>query len=202
MIPQFKISELLSTAFEKNHSDDDDSLSLNDIMTLLHDRGFGILIMLFALPNFVPAFIPFVSTVFGVPQMILCLQMMLKYDAPKLPNKIGNKTIKRHSLQVGITKSIPLIKKMEKIIRPRMQSILTPSFEAVVAGFMLIFATLVSLPIPLGNFMPSVALFVIGMGILLRDGLAVIIGVIIGSIWTLLLIFCYGQLVRFVESLF
>jgi hypothetical protein len=197
----FKISELLGSVFEKTHEDDADMLSLSDIMLLLHDRGFGILIVLFSMPNFVPAFIPLIATVFALPQMIFCVQMMLKYDAPKLPDFIARKQIKRTSLQAGILKSLPMIKKMEKIVRPRLEFMLTPSSERIVAGFMLLFAFVIAIPAPLTNFVPSVALFIMGIGILARDGLAIIVGIIIGLGWTYALIFFSAKIIAWLAGL-
>lgn len=196
----FKISELLGNVFEKNHEEDADMLSLQDIMLLLHDRGFGILIVLFSLPNFVPAFIPLIATVFALPQMIFCVQMILKYDAPKLPQFIARKQIKRASLQAGIFKSLPLLRKIEKIVRPRLEFMLTPSAERIVAAFMLLFAFVIAIPAPLTNFVPSVALFIMGIGILARDGLAIIVGIIIGLAWTFILIFLSAQIIAWLAS--
>jgi hypothetical protein len=44
----------------------------------------------------------------------------------------------------------------------------------------LLLATVVFLPIPLGNFLPSLAICALGLAILERDGLALLAGLLIG----------------------
>ncbi len=213
MTSPFKISELLATIFQKPHENNcesngenngendnshDDMISLNDIMLQLHDRGFGMLILLFSMLNA----IPLVATAFALPQIIIAAQMMLKYDAPKLPNFIAKKQIKRATLQMVINKSIPYIKRVEIIIKPRLGGVLQPKFERIIACFLLLFTLVIAVPGPLTNFVPSIGMFIIGMGILMHDGLAVIIGIIIGLIWTYFLIFLYSELIMFINSMF
>ena len=193
----FKISEALSNVFAKKHDDDGDFLTLNEIMLLLHDKGFGLIILLFSLLNL----IPLVATLVALPQIILCVQIMLRYDAPKLPNFIGKKSINRQALQDAINKSLLIIKKVEKITHPRLQFMLSPTADVIVAAFMLIFSLAIALPGPLTNFVPSIAMFIIGFGMLTYDGLAIIIGLIIGSVWSLLLVFLSKELLQFINSL-
>ncbi len=197
MTKPFKISTLLASVFQKESAADNDTISLEDIMLLLHDRGFGMLILLFSLMNA----IPLVATLFALPQVIIAAQMMLKYDAPKLPNFIGRKQIKRTTLQAAINKSIPYIKRAEIITSPRLEVVLQPKFERVVAFFLLLFTLVIAVPGPLTNFVPSIAMFIIGLGILMHDGLAVIIGIIIGLIWSYFLVFLYAELIYFINSL-
>jgi hypothetical protein len=66
---------------------------------------------------------------------------------------------------------------------------------------MLIFSLAIALPGPLTNFVPSIAMFIIGFGMLTYDGLAIIIGLIIGSVWSLLLVFLSKELLQFINSL-
>jgi hypothetical protein len=193
----FKISETLSHVFIKKTDDDGDFLTLNEIMMLLHDKGFGLIILVFSLLNL----IPLVATLVALPQIIFCMQMMLRYDAPKLPNFIGKKSVKRETLQSSINQSLRLIKKVEKITRPRLQFMLSPTADVIVAAFMLLFSVVIAIPGPFTNFIPSIGMFVIGLGILTYDGLAIIIGIIIGLIWTFLLVFLSKELLQFINSL-
>jgi hypothetical protein len=191
-LPIFNISELLSKVFKKKHDHDGDHLSIAEIMHLLHERGFGIMIVLFALPNLFPAFVPPIPTLFAIPLCFFSVQMILRFDAPRLPGIIARRHLKRSTLQLAITKSMPYMQKVESIIRPRMEFMVTDKAERYLGIFMLAFSISVAVPLPMTNFMPSIALLCMGIGILSKDGVAVTIGLVIGVCWIVAL-FVLGQ---------
>lgn len=182
-IPVSKISELLSKVFHKRHDGEGDYLTIDEIMRLLHERGFGMMIVLFALPNLFPGFLPPIPTLFAVPLCFFSTQMIIGFDSPRLPGIIARRHIKRASLQKAITKSMPIMKRLESIIRPRMEYLVTDRSERYIGIFMLAFSISVAIPLPMTNFWPSVALLLMGIGLMSKDGLAVLIGIILGSCW-------------------
>jgi hypothetical protein len=185
----FKISELLSKVFHKNHEEDSDTLTIQEVMHLLHERGFGMMMVLFALPNLFPVFLPPLPTITAAILCIFSFQMILRYDVPHLPHFIAKREMKRESLQKLVTKAMPMMKKTDRIIRPRFLFTTTHAAERYVGALMFIFAFVVAIPFPLTNFVPSVAIIMMGIGIMSKDGLAIILGSILGIIWTLVLIF-------------
>src|ERR671918_1891826 len=50
-------------------------ISLGSFRDALGDRGFGVLIFLFALPNLVPVNVPLLSAVLGLPLVLLAAQL-------------------------------------------------------------------------------------------------------------------------------
>ena len=48
--------------------------------------------------------------------------------------------------------------------------------EHVIGGLCLVMATLLALPIPLGNMLPALAISILALGLLARDGVWVLIG--------------------------
>jgi hypothetical protein len=197
MIHIFKISEMLSKVFVKKKDTDDDYLTIHEIMQLLHERGFGIMIILFSLPNLFPGFVPPIPTLFAIPICIFSVQMIMRMDAPYLPHFISKRKLKRSSLQNAINKSLPYMTKVETVIRPRVEYMTTETVQRYLGILALIFALTVALPIPMTNFMPSVALLIMGIGLVSRDGLAVIIGSVIGILWIILLFFISNKLIEY-----
>ena len=63
-------------------------ISLGELTTSLGDRGFGLLVLIFALPNIIPM-IPGVSTVSGVVIALVGLQMMIGRHAPWMPGFVA-----------------------------------------------------------------------------------------------------------------
>lgn len=200
MVRIFKISDMLSKVFIKKKESDDDYLTIHEIMQLLDERGFGIMIIIFALPNLFPGFLPPIPTLFAIPLSVFSVQMILRMDAPYLPNFISKRKLKRASLQKAINKSLPYMTKVESIIRPRIEIMTTETVQRYLGVLMLLFSLTVALPIPLTNFWPSVALILIGIGLVTRDGLAVIVGLIWGVIYIIGLFFLSEKLIAYFSN--
>ena len=55
-----------------------------------------------------------------------------------------------------------------------------PLSERLVATFCLVQAIVLFLPIPLGNFLPALAISLIALGLIEHDGLAIMTGIVTG----------------------
>lgn len=154
----------------------------------LHERGFGILVFLFALPMAIPLPVPpGVNLLFSTPLLFLTFQIMIGAKAPWLPQKIRNKTLKRSSIEDIINKSKPWLCRFSFLIRPRLAFMTRGLWSNFIGLSGLLFALCISVPIPMTNTVPSFAVLLMAVGILMRDGLAVIGGIIIGFLWIALL---------------
>ena len=156
-------------------------ISIQEIMDGLGERAFGLMMILVNLPNLVPM-PPGTSTVFAVPMMIFSVQMMLGARQPWLPAGIRNRRLPRATMSTMVIKCAPYLARFEKICRPRLEFLTSRFAERLIGLYLLILAIVLSLPIPLGNFPPSVAAIVIALGLVERDGRAVLIGFSIGLI--------------------
>ncbi|MBI3709483.1 MAG: exopolysaccharide biosynthesis protein [Proteobacteria bacterium] len=155
-------------------------IRLGDLMSVFGDRAFGMLILLFALPNAIGlGTIPGVSTIFGLPQIFIALQMMLGLQTPWLPAWLTERSIARGDFVTMIEKSTPYLRKAEGVLRPRWAPLSCEIAERIIGGFFVVLATIVSLPIPFGNQPPAVAMAVVSLGLVERDGVFVVIGGIV-----------------------
>lgn len=154
----------------------------------MHERGFGILIFLFALPMAVPLPVPpGINLLFSVPLLFLTFQQTYGAKQPWLPQSIRKKKLNKEKLDQIIDGAKPWTNRLSIFIKPRM-GFMTHGFVSHFIGvFGFFFALCVSIPIPMTNTVPSFAILLMALGILMRDGLAIIVGVIVGSTWILLL---------------
>src|SRR5262245_54418873 len=60
-------------------------ISLGALRDALGDRGFGVLLFIFALPNLVPVNIPLLSAVLGLPLVLLAAQLTYGRHKPWFP---------------------------------------------------------------------------------------------------------------------
>lgn len=161
----------------------DDALTLTDVIRALEGRALPILILLLALPNIVGVgAIPGVSTLFGVPQMLFAFQMIMGRREPWLPARARQLVIQRQDLQRLMLRAGPWLQRIERRLRPRLSALATPGAERLLGTLLLILATVVALPIPGANNLPSVAMAVISLGLVAFDGACVAAGVGVGMV--------------------
>lgn len=160
-----------------------ESMTIGEIKNALHERGFGILLAIAAIPICLPVPVPpGYTTIFSIPLFIFSVQMVLGMRAPWLPAWIEKKSIKRASLEKIVAKADPWLKKIENRMQPRMTYISVHTWERIIGIFAFVFALSIALPIPLTNFPPGWGILVMSLGLLNRDGVTILIGMIIGTI--------------------
>jgi hypothetical protein len=108
--------------------------------------------------------------------------MTLGMQAPWLPSWIEKKSIKRLYLEKIVAKANPWLKKIENRMQPRMTYISVHTWERIIGIFSFVFALSIALPLPLTNFAPGWGILVMSLGLLNRDGVTILIGMIIGTI--------------------
>lgn len=173
-------SELLENVVVVYRSD---TLKVGEIKNTLHERGFGVLLAIAALPLCLPVPVPpGYTTFFSIPLFIFSVQMMLGMRAPWLPVWIENKEIKRSTMEKLIVKANPWLKKIEKRLQPRLTYISVHTWERIIGIFTFVFALSIALPIPLTNFPPGWGILIMSLGLLSKDGITILIGMIVGTI--------------------
>lgn len=161
------------------NSSSGDRVLVKDLVDAMDSVGFGLAIMIFAFGIIIPLPPPFPSII-SIPLVIFAAQMMAGYTSPKLPKRFANLTVKRSVLAMLIQKSSYYIRKVEKILRPRFAFMLYPGMERVIGFFIFIFSSFVLLPMPLSNFIPGLGVLIISLGLLGKDGVVVLLGIITG----------------------
>jgi hypothetical protein len=156
-------------------------VKLADIVAELGERAFGVAMLLFSLPNAVGiGVIPGISTLFGVPQIVLALQMLAGFERPWLPVWLLEKSIARADFERMIDRGLPILIRVERYLKPRAAALTGPFVERLTGLVFLVLAAVVSLPIPLGNQPPAVAMAVVALGLTARDGVFVAAGCVLG----------------------
>lgn len=160
-----------------------ETMTVGELKHALHERGFGILMAIAALPLCLPVPVPpGYTTFFSIPLFIFAIQMILGMSAPWLPKWLEKKEIKTVSLEKLIEKANPWLKKIEIHLRPRMTNVSVKTWEKIIGTFSFVFALSIALPIPMTNFPPGWGILIMSLGLLSKDGLTIIIGVTVGVI--------------------
>lgn len=174
--PQLRRTSDVITYIAKNLGDG--QVTISNFMAMLTDRAFGLAILVFALPNTPPLGIPGISSICAVPIMIFSLQMVIGRHSLWLPGWIGKKTISAPILAKALMMTVPAVKKLEILLKPRILAASTGMVERLVGLLIFLHAVIIFLPIPGGNFLPAICMCVLALGMLERDGVCIIAGLI------------------------
>ncbi len=152
----------------------EERISIGDIISRLEGRAHTTLLVLFALPNVLPA-IPGTSAITGMPLVYLALQMTLG-QRPWLPAFIANRSFSRTGLATVMDQAKPWLERSERFLHPRLGALTRGRIERVIGVLMLLLAFAVVLPIPFGNMIPALGIIFFSLGLMEEDGLWVIAG--------------------------
>lgn len=157
-------------------------VSIADLLTALQDRALAALLLIFALPNVIPV-PPGTSALLGAPLLFLAAQLAFGMR-PWLPRVITQRSMPRGHFAALVTRAVPWLARAERLLKPRWSQSCHPPAEYLVGAVCLLLSLIVFLPIPLGNMLPALAICVMALGILERDGLWVLAGLItaVGSV--------------------
>jgi hypothetical protein len=170
----------------------EETVSIGHILQVFGVRGFAFIILMLALLNIVIFMVPFISFLFGLPIVILAVQMVLGLYTPIFPQFVRHQTIRREPLLHGLEKAVLWMTKIERYIRPRFAFLSDPRINRLHGMLALILAMLVTLPVPLFNILPSVGLISLAIGMLQRDGIFIVASYAIGG-WSLMLFRSIGH---------
>ena len=155
-------------------------ISLGVLRDALGDRGFGVLLFIFALPNLVPVNIPLLSAVLGLPLVLLAAQLTYGRHKPWFPRWLTERSFPREGFADVVLRSLPYLEGAERLLRPRLTVLLSWTGERLIGLAILILALVLFLPIPFANWLPACAIAIIGLAIVEKDGLAVLVGLAVG----------------------
>jgi hypothetical protein len=161
-------------------------VTVAQIAATLGDRGLGVLIAIFALPNVVPSVVPFGNTLWGLPPLIFAVQLTLGLKL-MLPGALSRQTIASSTLKTLAPRLSSILFWFERALTPRLPWVTGPTAERVIGLVCIVLALTSMLPIPFGHNLPSLGLVLIGLGLIERDGLAILAGTAIGLIGAALL---------------
>ena len=177
---------------------DGQDTTLGTIVDSIGERGFGLLLLVLALPAALPIPAPGYATPFGILMAGLGVQMILGRHHPKLPQAARRRTISYKNFQRTVRGAGLPLKVAEFLIRPRLARLARArSVHRVVGVIVVIMSCFMALPIPLTNTAPSFVIFLLAASMLEEDGLLLLAGAlaapVAGGIAVLALYFAWTQ---------
>lgn len=172
-----------------------DRISVAFLLTALQDRALGALMFIFAVPNVLPT-PPGTSALLGAPLVFLTAQLALGLR-PWLPKIIADRSMLRSDFAIWIARATPWLTRAQRLLRPRLSAAVRPPSEYLIGTLCFTLAIILFLPIPLGNMLPALAICLFSLGILERDGVWVLAGLLASAIS---IAFVWGVIYAIVKS--
>lgn len=155
--------------------------TLGELVTALGDRSLLIAIVLFSLPNCLPA-PPGIGSVFALPVLIVTWQLLRDYPALRLPPRLARRRVSAKTLKWIAKKGLKPLIWVERRCKPRFPRLINTHTHRWIAVAILILALVVAFPGPGTNFLPAWAILAIAVGLLEGDGLIVLGGLLFGIV--------------------
>jgi len=155
-------------------------LTLHEIRDRMDERAYGLLILLLSIPCLVPG-------LYGVPQVVgviiilVAAQLLVGREEPWLPRWMLALRAKGSWLNAMADFAESKLAWIDRLSRPRLRRFADGAGEKLAAAFMIL-ATL-TIVLPMTNTIPSIALALLSVGLIQRDGLFILGGAAVATAW-------------------
>jgi hypothetical protein len=175
-----------------------EKVDVGTLLEALKDRSFGIIIILFALPN---AILP-VAWVLGTPILLFSIQMMLGWQEPWLPALLRRPQLSRETLSKLMDYVSRYLSIIESWLKPRWSWLTSQRMERVIGAYLTFLTIILLVPVPFGNALPSFGIAIIAAGLLEKDGAAIVVGSIVGLIGSAYVVILLGGILAAFKAIF
>ena len=158
----------------------EDQLTLGELLDVFGDEGLLLLTMLLTLVFLIPVSIPGVSTVFGAAILLVGISRLIGRPL-WLPARLKHKALPADRLRPGLTRGMVWVRRLEKVSRPhRLRILVDGRVQNLINNLAFILAALLLMApfgfIPFSNTLPGLALLFYAVGLIQRDGGAMLLG--------------------------
>lgn len=155
-------------------------VTLAEIRDLVGHDGLMLLTAFLTLVFMVPVSIPGVSTVFGAAILLIGICRLLG-RALWVPKSLEKRVVSTEKLRGAFNRGLVLFQRLERVSRPgRVKWLTSGGVIRVLNDLGLVLgAVLLMMPfglIPLSNTLPAIALLLLAIGLLQRDGVCILLG--------------------------
>ncbi|WP_332685047.1 exopolysaccharide biosynthesis protein [Bosea sp. (in: a-proteobacteria)] len=157
-------------------------IAVGDIVAALRDRAYALLVVLLGLPNCLPMPPP-IPLVCGLVLAFVAAQMLMGRATPWLPKRLLRRSIGQADLARAVHRALPPLIRLERFSRPRLTMLGGRFALPVLGGLLLILALGLIVAAPfIGQIPLGLAVCLVGLGLVERDGVVIIAGAVVGAV--------------------
>ncbi len=156
---------------------DDPRLTLREMVEAFGERGFGAVILMLALMALIP-WPPGGKAIFSVPIILISAELALQSDRVWLPRWLMKASVSRATYRTASQRILKRLRQVERLTRPRLPALTGEVADVIVGALCILLALMMALPVPFGDALPGIALVLLALGIIQRDGVFIVLGLI------------------------
>lgn len=168
----------------------DPEVTVGELTDRVARRAFGLLMIVLALPTMIPILPPGSAATIGLLYIILSVQMLIGLEHPWLPAGVRHYRLSTRMLESLQRRGIPFLHRVERFSRPRPILLDERIVTRIVAVVVFLLGIVLFSPLPFFNTIPALTVLVLGVGLLNRDGIFVVAGLIMAT--TVLAVVAFG----------
>ncbi len=180
-------------------------VSIGTVIDRLGPSSLGLVLLILTIPAIIPIPGP-VGIVLGSCLALVALQVIAGARRVWLPRWLRERGLPTRFVTAAITRIAPWLERFERRLSPRRWMALSGRIARPFLGLaILAMAVIITLPIPLGNILPVIALAMLALALLERDGVAVLWALamsLVAIVWTIVLVLFGARIVEAMWSLF
>lgn len=158
-----------------------DHITVAELVDRFGGRAMGALLLLFGLLCLLPL-PPGGTTIFGLPLLLLAPQLVIGRHAPWLPQRIRLRRVPLSDMRGRMPRLIRWLRRVEGVSQPRLVFMFGSVGERLIGVVCTVLAFVLILPIWGGNILPALAVTVLSLALILKDGVLAILGYILVAI--------------------
>lgn len=168
--PERRMHRPLSRVLGELAARNDANFTIADLRDALADRSFATLLFFFAAINLLPL-PPGASAFLGLPPLLIAAQMIIGQEKVWLPHFILKRPVAAARFRQMVGKMSPWLRKIERVVKPRYWLLPTALADRLIGAIAFFLSLLLVAPIPLGNWLPALAIALLGLALSERDGI-------------------------------
>ena len=163
-----------------------ENITLLQLLEHMRGRAFGLVMVLLAILSLIPNLFGH-AILTGLLILVLGVQMTLGFIHIRLPRRILEMSFSRSGIRKVMGAAAPKIARIEKLLKPRLIFMTEDIGKRVIGLIVIPLSILILIPFPFSNFVPAFSILVLSLGLIEKDGLVVLIGILI-SLSTIILV--------------
>lgn len=156
-------------------------ISMGELLGLMKTKGISLCILILSLPSCFPGMFPPMPTIMAVPMILFAWQLVLRRHEIYLPKFLADMKVGRKSMGKILRNFIYYLNKlpMRKDAEPFIPGNQT---ESAIGVLVIIFASMMFIPIPFTNLLPSAGAGLLMLGMLKQSKLYALLGLVVGIV--------------------
>jgi hypothetical protein len=155
-----------------------EKIKVGDFIRRFDHHSYGGVLFILA----VLCLLPGISILAGFVLILPGFQMLMGVETPRLPAYFDKRHVNVQRLHFACNKIVPFIERIEKVVKPRMHLMNSLVMRKMTGLLIVLLAIVVAIPFPLSNYPPAFAMLLLSLGLLVRDGLFILLGFLSGLI--------------------